>query len=131
MADTIENLDKGLFKLLQHYCGDIESDVREVVKAVSLEAKKRLRETSPKSGRSQKKEYAKGWRIRTKSTGSAVEATIYNDTKPGLAHILENGRRAGEKNGYHYPAASAKPHIRAVEEWAANEVEERLAERWI
>lgn len=130
MSYTTENLDKALFKVIQDYYGDIGRDIRKVVKSVSLEAKQRLRETSPKSGRSQKKEYAKGWKIRTKDTGSAIEATVYNSTKPGLAHILEHGRKAGEKNGYHYPAASAKPHIKAVEEWAEEEVVQRLSEMW-
>lgn len=127
---TSENFDKALFKLMQDYCGDIGNDVRKVVRSVSLEARKRLRETSPKSGRTQKKVYAKGWKIRTKDTGSVVEATVYNDTKPGLAHILEFGREAGERNGHHYPAAPARPHIREVENWAADEALHRLSEMW-
>ena len=128
MPIVTDELGKALFNILKDYCGDVEKDVRKVVVDVSIEAQNRLRATSPKSGRTQEKEYAKGWKSKlTRNAATYIETTVFNDKKPGLAHLLENGRKAGEKNGHHYPAAPAKPHIAAVEEWAAKEVVERLA----
>lgn len=130
MANVSDKLGLALFNILQDYCGDVEKDVRKVVIDVSIEAQNRLRSTSPHSGRAQKKEYAKGWKSKLTRNGAAyIETTVFNDEKPGLAHLLEDGRDAGENNGYRYPAAPAKPHIRKVEEWAADEVVERLAAR--
>lgn len=127
MPKVTDDIGHALFDILQAYCGDVEKDVRKVVIDVSIEAQKRLRSTSPKSGRTQKREYAKGWKSKlTRDAATYIETTIFNDTKPGLAHILEHGRKEDEKNGYHYPAAPAKPHIGEVEEWAAEEVVKRL-----
>ncbi|MBQ9521672.1 MAG: hypothetical protein IJR72_03775 [Oscillospiraceae bacterium] len=128
MATVTDKLGAALIHVLEDYYGDVAQNVRQVVVGVTAEATKRLRDTAPKNTG----EYAKNWKSEIeRNAPTYVETKIYADKKPGLAHLLEDGRKAGEKNGYHYPAAPAKPHIRAVEEWAANEVEERLAEKWI
>ena len=130
MATSIEKLGAAMFTIIQDYCGDVEKDVQKVVKDVSAKASKRLRSVSPQSGRTQKKEYAKGWKAKvTRNAATYIETTVFNDKKPGLAHLLEDGRDKGEKNGYRYPAMPARPHIRKVEAWALDEVVKRLSER--
>ncbi len=123
MPKVTDDIGKAMFDILQSYCGDVEKVVRKTVKDVSREASERLRSTSPrKTG-----EYAKGWKVKqTRDAPNYAEATVYESKKPGLAHLLEHGRKAGKKNGYPYPAAPAKPHIQKIEEWAAEEVVKRL-----
>lgn len=57
-------------------------------------------------------EYRRGWKIkRHRRTKSAV---VYNDTKPGLAHLLEYGHVIKNKNG-EYGRAPAHQHIKPAE----------------
>lgn len=127
MAIVTDELGNALFNILKDYCGDVEKDVRKVVIGVSIEAQNRLRATSPRSGRTQNKEYAKGWKSKmTRNAATYIETTVFNDEKPGLAHLLEKGHGPTDKRPW---SVEAKPHIAAVEEWAAKEVVERLAVR--
>lgn len=88
----------------------------DAIKAVSKEALKQLRNTSPKSPGGG--EYAKGWSL--KSIGQ-FETILYNKTKPGLTHLLERGHLIKNQYG-EYGRSKAIPHIKPVEEWANNEV---------
>lgn len=121
MPIVTDELGKALFNILKDYCGDVEKDVRQVVAAVTAESTKRLRDTSP----SRTGEYAKNWKSKnTRNAPTYVENTVYEDKKPGLAHLLEKGHGPTDKRPW---SVEAKPHIAAVEEWAAKEVVERLA----
>lgn len=123
MSIVTDELGSAMFNILESYCGDVEKNVRQVVAAVTAESTKRLRETSPK----RTGEYAKSWKSRiTRNAATYMETTVYQDKKPGLAHLLEKGSANTDKRPW---SVEAKPHIAAVEEWAEKEVVERLAAR--
>lgn len=67
------------------------------------------------------KKYRKGWTRKKTSTGGLVEFVVYNKTKPGLAHLLENGhvKRGGGR-------VASRPHIRPAYDRNIPELERRI-----
>ena len=105
-------MDRYLSQIFEDYAGEVETAVEESVKETTNEAAKLLRRTPPtpkKTG-----DYAKGWKASTDKKRTYIGGTVWNPKKPGLAHLLEDGRKAGVTNGYPYPAAPAFPHIQPV-----------------
>ena len=97
----------------------------EAVDEVGTEAVKKLRSSSP-VGRTGK--YAKGWKKKTDRGRLRVGCTVYGgkDTYP-LAHLLEHGHRiGGYLKGKGKDRADPITHIAPVEEWAVDEVQDRI-----
>jgi hypothetical protein len=121
MAIGLEQFEKAVKGLLDEYGAEVVHAVQDVVPDVGKEAAKKLRAESPrKTGK-----YRKGWTSQSNVTRTGAEATVYG--KSGtyqLAHLLENGhaKRGGGRT-------KAIVHIKPVEEWAANEVEDRITRK--
>lgn len=118
MAKTpIEKLDTAISKILTEYSGDISKNVAEVTKDIAKKGAQAVRQSAgifKGSG-----DYAKGWTSEVQNKRYATEAVIYNSTKPGLAHLLENGHAkvgGGRVDG--------RPHIKPVEEKIIKDYEE-------
>lgn len=93
----------------------MDSSIREVAK----ESVKKLKQTSPGT------KYPKGWAVRYERGRLQTGATIYG--KSGtyqLAHLLEHGH-AKRGGGRTAPIV----HIKPVEEWATEEVHERMVQK--
>lgn len=88
-------------------------DVADVARSIAAD----LRSTSPRRSGG----YASGWRVSYRAMGDGFSAIIYNNKKPGLAHLLEMGHmmRSGKR-------ARAIPHIAPAFERGAAELERRL-----
>ena len=102
---SIDGLEDAINDILKDYENDVKKAAAPVIKKAAETAKAELRATSPEDTG----EYKKGWRYKKSSDGMSY--TIYNDAKPGLTHLLENGHAS--RNG---GRVAAKPHIKPVEE---------------
>lgn len=80
---------------------DYSEKVQEAVDAAAKEAaeltQRQLKANSP-TGKSKRK-YRTGWRIKKQELGNLVSFVVYNGTKPGLTHTLENGHLARNQYG--------------------------------
>lgn len=109
----MKSLQQQLTNILSEYGDEIKSEVGEAVKLSAKEANKKLRADSDRLHHNTGG-YAKGWTVsKIETTWKGVEVTIYNKTKPGLAHLLNDGhalRNGGRVNGDN--------HIDNVEDYA-------------
>ena len=121
MADYNE-LTIELGKVLDEYEKELDENVNVAMHAVAKEAATKLKAESPKTTG----EYARGWKV--KNDFDSKTYTVYNATKPGLTHLLENGHLARNQFGT-WGRVSGKKHIEPVEEWAKAEVMRRIEQR--
>lgn len=109
-------------KMLMEYGVNVADAVDTSCREVAKEAVQKLKDQSPKGT---KGKYAKGWAAKFEKGRLQTSATVYG--KSGtyqLAHLLEHGhaRRGGGRVG-------AIVHIKPVEEWAMDEVQDRVIEK--
>lgn len=123
---TVADLTKQINDILTNYCKDVDSTMLEVETEVAKEAIKKLKNTSPRSGKATK-HYADTWTDDKKAKKQYAETIIYN--KQGqLTHLLENGHdvvRHGKVVGHVAP----QKHIKPVEEWVKEEMVKRMEEK--
>lgn len=115
------NLQEAVSKIMQTYSTYVYEAAYEAIDEVSKEAVKKLKATSPRATG----EYAKNWARKLDKQRLTVGATIYNKAPTyRLTHLLENGH--AKRGGGRVPA---KPHIKPVEEWANDEVWNRIVDK--
>ena len=115
-------LAETIMEQLKSYENVASEELYQIAKKVASEGTKRLKETSPKGKGSRKGHYADGWTVTAvRKKANAFSFVVHNRKKPGLTHLLENGHalRGGGR-------ARAFPHIKAVEEWCAEEYQKRV-----
>lgn len=105
---------------LDTYTKELDEVAEETLKEVAREAANRLRNDSPK--RPGDGEYAKGWAVKTEGRFTRI---VYNKTKPGLTHLIENGHVSRNQYGT-YGRVNGVKHIEPVEQWANEELQRRL-----
>lgn len=91
-----EDLAAAIDDIMADYASDVSLAADEACKEVAKYAQKRLRETSPRSGGAGK-HYANGWAVEVEKGRTGVTVRVWNKTKPGLTHLLENGHQ--KRNG--------------------------------
>lgn len=92
------------------------------IKKTAQETAQRLRNTSPK-GSPHVRGYAEGWKASKQSkTGAYI---VHNKTNYQLTHLLENGHVIKNGKGTYGRTRGIK-HIEPAEEWAANDLPERI-----
>ena len=108
----ISDLSKSITIELEKYSQEFADKVKEKTLQVAKECVEELKLTSPDSGRSGSKKYAKGW-IYKKAYESnfGVRYRVLNKNKPQLTHLLEHGH-AKASGG----RVDGKPHIKKAEE---------------
>lgn len=114
------SLSSQLVKILDEYDREVHEVAEKEIQSTARAAAKKLRSESPKDS-PHVKHYAEGWSTK-KIEGGMV---AYNRNKPQLTHLLENGHVIRNGKG-EYGRAPAIKHIKPVEEWANNEVVERI-----
>lgn len=117
-----ESIKVELGKVLDEYSEELDEAVNVTMHAVAKEAAQKLKATSPKKTG----EYARGWK--TKNDFKSKTYTVYNATRPGLTHLLENGHLSRNQFGV-WGRVNGRPHIKPVEEWAVAEAMRRLEQR--
>lgn len=105
-------------EILDAYSEEVNSVCKDAISSTAKEAVQKLRNTSPKKTGS----YAKGWSV--KKVGDK-DAIVHNRTDYQLTHLLENGHVIRNKKGT-YGRTSGIKHIEPVEEWANNELQEKI-----
>lgn len=118
------NVTLSLEKILGEYVEEVDDTVQAVFMTVAKEARQQLKENSPKSERNGR-HYADGWTIQNDRKTKTIH--VYNKTKPGLTHLLENGHSVRNQFGT-WSVYRGKKHIEPVEEWANAEAERRVME---
>lgn len=99
-------------RLLEDYCKDVEEAVEKAARGVAAASVNKLKKHSPRGHG--KRHYADGWR---KKRVSKRQYVVYNETKPGLTHLLNDGH--AKSNGAGRVAGDG--HIDDVGKWAAEE----------
>lgn len=115
-------------KQLARFGSETADAMFEAIDEVGSEAVKKLRRTSP-VGRTGL--YARGWKKKTERGRLKAGCTIYGgkNTYP-LAHLLEHGHRVeGYLKGKGKSETDPIVHIAPVEEWAMDEVQDRIIEK--
>lgn len=113
----LETLTKGW---LSEYASDVFSVMIEEGAEIGKEAVKRLKAESPK----RTKAYSKSWKYVQEKGRVNVAVTVFNEDNYRLTHLLENGhaKRGGGR-------VQAIPHIATVNEWAQEELVNRVIQR--
>lgn len=121
MGKSIDiNLEDELGRILDEYMDDVEETANKVINQVAKEAAQKLKNTSPRdTGK-----YAEGWTVKK---GKKLNAVVYNATRPGLTHLLEESHPIRNQYGT-WGRSTARPHIAPVREWAEEEVVKRIEE---
>lgn len=126
MGKSIDiNLEEELGRILDEYMDDVEETANKVINQVAKEAAQKLKDTSPRddTGKYAGK-YAEGWTVKK---GKKLDAVVYNATRPGLTHLLEESHPIRNQFGT-WGRSTARPHIAPVREWAEEEVVKRIEE---
>ena len=109
---TIDLLSSTIEEMLTDYSAEVKKTVAEVLPKVARDTVKELKKTSPKKTG----DYASGWKSKKETSRIGTKVTIYNDAKPYLTHLLENGH-ANRDGG----RTSGIPHIKPAEQNAIKE----------
>lgn len=125
----MESLTIQMDKILKEYGEESRETIRAVANEVAKQTVQKLKAVSPRK-RVKGGTYASGWALKSVSIGvSTTNVTVYNSKAPGLTHLLENGHDSYNQNGGAYGRVAARPHIKAVEEWANKEFEDECRRR--
>lgn len=120
-----DNLGLVLQGIVDEYASEATEILKEETKKTAKAAVKNLKMRSPEGKGSRKGHYKDGWTSKAEKEGSSsVSYVVYNRTKPGLIHLLENGhanRGGGRTEG--------KSHVRPVADEAERELLNRLEAR--
>ena len=115
------DIEQDLREILDEFSVEVSKAAGEAIKEVAAESVKKLKASSPNRTGS----YASGWKKTVESGGLVVEAVVHGGPKTyPLAHLLENGH-AKRGGGRTAPIV----HIKPVEEWAIEEVQNRIQEK--
>lgn len=105
-------------KILEEYAEDLTEELDENARIVARETAKQIRNAAPR----RTGEYAGGTTSKKTEAGRTGSTyTVYNNAKPQLTHLLENGH--AKRNGGRVPGT---PHWAPAEADAMKEYEERI-----
>lgn len=123
MSISISGMESAIREALDEFSDRAIEGVKKATKKTASDIAKELRETSPKrTGK-----YAKGWTIKqTGGSSLGAEYTVYNSTKPGVAHLLEHGHRKVTRKGVVFGTAPARVHIAPVVDTAEEKFTEYI-----
>ena len=107
---------------LEEYVKGHRDQVAEMVGKAARKCRATLKATSPRGNEA--KHYADGWTVRAEGDAYTKTFTVYNKTKPGLAHLLNDGHAAENQYGT-YGFVPGDKHI----DKAANEAVDYLIEQ--
>lgn len=115
----MDDLVVQLAEVLDEYNEEFDEAVNAAMFTVAKEAAEKLRASSPRrTGK-----YANGWTVENDFEEKTY--TVYNQAKPSLTHLLENGHLKSNQYGS-WGRTEGHPHIKPVEEWANAEVMNRI-----
>lgn len=113
---SVDMLAAAIDEVASSFAAEVEDAADKAVEDAARACARELRATSPKlTGK-----YAAGWTASvSRDALGSVTATVHNDAKPSLTHLLEFG------HGGPHPAG-AKPHIAPAADEAISDLIRRL-----
>ena len=125
-----DRVGKELEAIITAYSLKAREAMEDVATECGEQCATKLRAVSPKrKGRG--KHYANGWRSKRLVYGKGKNyyaTTVYNATKPGLAHLLEKGHNGAKADGTAY-FVPPQVHIKPVEQEYASIYVQKTKER--
>lgn len=119
------NVEQQIIDILNEFDDELETEAKKAFKDTGRDTSANLKATSPRGSSS--KHYANGWTYRVTGRGLTLDAVIYNKTKPGLTHLLENGHQIYDWHGRNHGRTRAIKHIQPAQEKALAELLTRLS----
>ena len=108
----------------------VDDAFKQACTEVGKEAVKMLKANSPTGRGSKKGHYKNGWKYVFKKTKNGViESTIYNATKPGLAHLIEKPHKKVDRTGRSHGNSVPQVHIKPVDDWVQQELPRRISQK--
>lgn len=111
-------------KILEQYSKEVKDVTDKSIEKVSKESVQKLKNTSPKrTGK-----YARSWtKKKVKGRNGIDEVTVHNKQYQ-LTHLLENGHIVRNSKGT-YGRTNGIKHIKPVEEWAQDALQQEIERR--
>lgn len=119
-------VDEQLAKVFEEYTDELGDKLHEEFTEIGEETSQELKDYSKATFHHKaKKHYANGWTYKVSGQKLDSMVKIYNKTKPGLTHLLENGHMILIR-GKNYGRSKVFKHIEPAEKKATQELLERL-----
>ena len=106
-------------EILDDYCEEVQAAADKAAEGTAKKTVAKLKKESPR-GKSAK-HYADGWRSKKDGKHGRI---VYNATKPGLTHLLNNGHAKADGTGY----VKGDDHITKASEFAQEDFERRVVD---
>lgn len=106
--------------ILEDYIQEVEEEVEKASKGVSSAMVNKLKKNSP-TGKGME-HYKDGWKKKKVGKRGYV---VFNEKKPGLTHLLNNGHLIANAHG-EYERYEGDDHITKAADWATEEFEKRV-----
>lgn len=120
---VVADLDQAVYAALSEYLKEHREEAKAMLKSAALHCRSTLKATSPRGDGA--KHYADGWSYRDVSSAYTPAYVIYNRTKPGLGHLLNDGHVSANKYGT-YGFVPGDRHIDKAAEDAAEYLIQQL-----
>ena len=116
---TTETLADSIRDILEEYGDEVKGSLDEITKKIAQKGQQAIKNES--KSKLNGKRYWKGWKVDLQVGRLDTKATIYNESLPGLPHLLEYGhaKRGGGR-------VQGTVHIAPVEEQLVNEFEKQV-----
>lgn len=123
----MSTIDEQLYKVLNEYMDELGDEAKIAFRQTGKDTSQELKQTSKSLFHHKaQKHYADGWTYKVSGAKLDLIVRIYNRTKPGLTHLLENGHMILIR-GRNYGRSNAVKHIEPAEQKATRELLERLS----
>ena len=121
-----KSIEDQMDKILETVSKDVTGVMKTSIKEVAKETAQKLKNSSPK-GSPHLRGYAEGWTAsKQKKTGDYI---VHNKTNYQLTHLLEYSHIIKNSKGEYgrtSPGHGQVIHIKPAEEWAAEELPEKI-----
>lgn len=116
---TTDTLADSIRDILEEYGDEVKGSLDEITKKIAQKGQQAIKNES--KSKFNGKRYWKGWKVDLQVGRLDTKATIYNESLPGLPHLLEYGhaKRGGGR-------VQGTVHIAPVEEQLVDEFEKQV-----
>ena len=125
-AVPLDKLGEEIKAILSIYDTKIPLELELAVQEVARVGTNDLRMNARRKLKGKTRKYENGWRYKVERKRLFTEGIIYQDAKPGLAHLLEYGHGTSNGTGRIFKDTPAHPHIKEIEEKIIEEFGNRV-----
>ena len=129
-AVPLDKLGEEIKAILDFYDTNIPLELNLAVKEVARVGTNNLRMNARRKIHGKTRKYENGWKYKVEEKRLYSNAVIYQSSKPGLAHLLENSHVISNGTGRYYGDTSINhgqyPHIKEIEDKIIQEFGNRV-----